>query len=374
MRRREFLGGGLALACAPRAVMADASGAAAAWRPLAIPHGQLFPSLVLATATLADGGTAGDATLGDPHGVLGAERVAARAGERVLLEISAPGLARGSTLEAALPEAGRRYQLLPLMRWDYARLRRIRQAMPATVEYQLALDGARATSRALRVRVRSINEAPYFVPGVGGGIDLTWMFAAYVNEDHPLVGTILAEALALGTVDRFDGYQQRQPERVYRQVFALWRVLRRRGIRYSSITRTGAADARVLSQHVRFLDESWASTQANCVDGSVLLASVLRKIDLNPRLVLVPGHMFLGVDLDPAGSERAWLETTVLAEDVATREEPDRSLANFEAAVARGFSRMAAAAPRIAAGDDPEYQLIDLAAARRLGVAPIAPA
>ncbi len=34
------------------------------------------------------------------------------------------------------------------------------------------------------------------------------------------------------------------------------------------------------------------------MDGTVLLAAILRKIGLRPCLVHVPGHMFLAVDID----------------------------------------------------------------------------
>ena len=36
------------------------------------------------------------------------------------------------------------------------------------------------------------------------------------------------------------------------------------------------------------------SSQINCVDGSVLFASLLRSINIEPILVRTPGHMFVG--------------------------------------------------------------------------------
>jgi hypothetical protein len=51
---------------------------------------------------------------------------------------------------------------------------------------------------------------------------------------------------------------------------------------------------------VRFVDDAITHSQANCADGSVLLASVLRKIGVQPYLIHVPGHMFLAFALDEA--------------------------------------------------------------------------
>lgn len=353
------------------------------WQPMVSPEGELFPALIIATAGMPSATAAAtDRVIGDSNGLVGATVRAQYDSQRVRLVVRLPGLARESTIEATLPVAGRRYELYPTMRWNFAALRALRQPTPETLEFELALDAAAGEKKSVRVRVRSINDAPYFAASRDGDADLSWIFAAFVNEDHPLVETILAEALATGIVDRFDGYQSGNAEQVYRQAFAIWDVLRRRGIRYSSITRTSSPNAKVLSQHVRFLDESWRNTQANCVDGSVLFASVLRKIDIEPSLVLVPGHMLLAFDLDRAGGERAYLETTMLGEkrrgpdpsEPQSRESAeDESFAHFEAAVERGFAQYLEAEAKLADPREPEYVLVPIAAARELGVMPIAP-
>ena len=358
---------------------------AAHWQPIVSPFDQLFPALVIATATMPVRSAPADRVLGDANGLIGAYVRATHANQRARLVVRVPDLARESELSVVLPEAGKRYALYPTLRWDFDRLHRVRAALPSLVELELFLDGASAGRQTRHVRLRSVNDAPYYVAD-DAPVDLNWMFAAYVNEDHPLVQRILDEALATRIVDRFDGYQSGDPERVYRQVFAIWHVLQRRGIRYSSITRTSSVHDKVLSQHVRFLDESWENAQANCVDGSVLLASVLRKIDLDPSLVLVPGHMFVAFDLDADGRGFGFLDTTLLG--AVKRERNGRSngltdasngdvseadsLASFEAAVERGSGLYAKAAGRFEREDEPEYRIVDIGLARQNGVTPIA--
>jgi len=124
---------------------------------------------------------------------------------------------------------------------------------------------------------------------------------------------VLQQALTYHAVNDFVGYQ-RGPDAVRLQVFALWNVLQRDHIHYSSITTPSAASpsGHVYSQAVRFIDQSIASQQANCVDGSVLLASLLYKIGINPVLVHKPGHMFVGYYLDDAHKQIEFLETTML--------------------------------------------------------------
>jgi hypothetical protein len=96
------------------------------------------------------------------------------------------------------------------------------------------------------------------------------------------------------------------------QVFAVWNILQRRGIKYSDISATTPSKF-VVSQTVRFLDQSIEATQANCVDGSVLMASILREIGINSYLLMVPGHCFLAFDLGKGeDDEIVGLETTML--------------------------------------------------------------
>ena len=74
---------------------------------------------------------------------------------------------------------------------------------------------------------------------------------------------------------------------------------------------------------MRLIDESINNAQANCVDGSVLLASLLRKIDIEPVLVYVPGHCYLAFYLDAEQKHLVGLETTLIGstpDDDASRE------------------------------------------------------
>lgn len=351
------------------------------WEPFVEPYDQLFPGLKLATATL-DSGSDGEASpvLGDASGLIGVELLAPPPGARYELLVRIPGLAAESRLSGRLPKKPRaRLSLVPRIAWDYSALARVNQPRPSTIEFELLVDGTSLGRRQQRVRVRSVNDALYYIdePGSELDVDFNWLFAAYVNEDHPLIDEILAKALESGVVDGYTGYQSGDSDEVLKQVFALWHLLYQRGIRYSSITRTADAHPKVLSQHVRFVDQTWSRTQANCVDASVLLASLLRKIDLNPALVLVPGHMFLRVSLDRKGRRHAYIETTLLGANAnrgtrLTGEKlTDAAFDNFAAALDAGQARADRAGRRLRDQSSAEYQIIDIAQARALGVMPI---
>lgn len=367
---------------APRAFSAPT------WEPFVEPYNQIFPSLEIATATLStDPADQDPAVLGDQQGLIGIELSGAAAGSRYELLVRVPGLARDSRLSGTIPALDEPLNLAPTMVWDFPLLANLKQSRPATVEFELTLDGKPQGTRTQRVRVRSVNDALYFIDeeGEDNDLDFNWLFAAYVNEGHPAIQTILKEALDSGVVDTFSGYQDEDPNQVLKQVFAIWHALQQRGIRYSSIARTASEHQVVMSQYVRFIDESLSMTQANCVDGSVLLASVLRKIDIAPVLVLVPGHMFLGFALDAEGEDMAYLETTMLGEvkpqkmkrlsnlnaEGELSVDLEESLANFEAALARGQEQVDEAGDAFADEDDADHQMIDIRAAREYGVMPI---
>ena len=117
-------------------------------------------------------------------------------------------------------------------------------------------------------------------------------------------------------VNRFLGYQgdTSQSENVDKQVYALWNVLQKRNFKYSSTTNSSLSSNVVYTQRVRTLDDALESSQINCVDGSVLFASLLRAINIEPILVRTPGHMFVGYYTDAGRKNMNFLETTMIGD------------------------------------------------------------
>ena len=177
------------------------------------------------------------------------------------------------------------------------------------------------------------------------------------------IDQILKEAKATGLSRYFLGYQAGEKE-VFEQVNAIWTALQRRGITYSSITNT-TPNQGVYAQHVRFLDESISMTQANCVDGSVLMASVLKKIKIKASLVVVPGHCYLAFySQDPAkGGKLYAVETTMLGAKSSLLD----AINTATAQAAYSLQKNAAKFDQ----EDSGYMLVDLDAAREMGIMPI---
>jgi hypothetical protein len=255
------------------------------------------------------------------------------------------------------------------------------------------------------VRFHSVNEVPLTELSRWDNetfIDHTYYFAAYVNEDDPIIDTILKEAIQIGVADKigfgnafsFSGYQLKNADgnsqlSVDLQVLAVWSVFLQHNIKYSNITTTSTANEKIFTQYVRTLGESFYNSQANCVDGSVLFASVLRKIGIEPFLVLIPGHMFLGYISNEDPIEIDFLETTMLGNIDLSKYTSDESwlgklknwsglgttqssatLDSFLAARERGREQYEEIADKID-DENSNYTLIFISTARSLGIMPI---
>lgn len=385
--------GGCRADAAPSRRDAEAAGPVATqWEPRVEMGGELYPSFLLATATVREWDDGPRVVrekelVGDLIGVLGARVVAPRDGARVRLEVDAPAFVERSSVEATLARKGDTAELYPTVAYDWSALLRVAQPQVVNVTFRLYVDGAPVGEEVRAVGVRSVNDAPWEMERDGERTDLSWMFAAYVNENHPRIDGILREALDHHAIDAFVGYGGTKDD-VYEQVFAVWNVFQRRDFRYSDINRPSFEGSEVHAQHVRFLDEAFTARQANCVDGSVLFASVLRKVGIDPVLVLLPGHMMVGFYLDPEHQEIAFLETTMLGDEDITALPEDGALPQsfadkvgvetrnqasyrtFAEAVDEGTRIYDEALPHIEAGAA-DYALVDILEARAFGIRPI---
>jgi hypothetical protein len=372
-----------------------AGAARAEFTPIAGWDHQLFPSYLVATATVRlpdevadEDNEADEQLLGDRQGILGVKIDSPGDNVPITVTIAGSAILEPSTFTGTLETQGTTYAIFPKIKYKYDVLTKNKQSVPVTVTFSVAVGDEEAEEQTATLTLHSVNDCPYtIVHGDDPATDISFMFAAYVNEQHPFVDKILREALDSGIVDSFTGYQSGDPAEVYRQVYALWHALSERDVRYSNITTSAAATDAVYSQHVRLIDESINNGQANCVDGSVLLASLLRKIDIEPVLVYVPGHCYLAFFLDAEHKTLVGLETTLIGstpDDDASREiagvdevvdatvRKQDSWATFCSAIAMGDEDLAANQAKFNDAADSDYQLVPIAAARKLGILPIA--
>lgn len=281
--------------------------------------GNIFPVAVLSTAaTNADLIVPSDSDyIGNANSCIAIRIPNSYAHSRLHIEVAETPFFSQSVSEFILPKAGKEYLVFPDIIWNYQALRDNNQAVPVSISVKVHLNGKELPQRLKTVSMRSINECPLgYVDDKMKFHDTGAFFAAYVNEEHPQIDKLLREALDTRIVNRFLGYQgsNGKADKVDKQVYALWYVLQKRNFKYSSITNTSLSSNVVYTQRVRTLDDALKSSQINCVDGSVLLASLMKAININPILVRIPGHMFVGYYTDKSHRNMNFLETTMIGD------------------------------------------------------------
>lgn len=334
---------------------------------------QIFPSYLLAVSM-----TDHNKDDGFPHTTEGAGLVGFLVRDmpdncKLTCTIKIPGLL-DTNYDETYKSGGKIVWALKPLPWNYEALRNVKQPYTVTAIFRLSVNGKSLGQRQVSVAVRSVNEALIGYEFRSQGQpwrfkDTMFSLAAFVNEDHPWIDLLLKEALDRKLVSSFTGYQTGQREEYLRQIFAIWRILQARGFRYSSITKSSVANERVRSQYVRLFEDSIKTAQSNCVDGSVLMASILRKIGFRTYLVLIPGHCFLGIDIGDRNQNIIGLETTMLGSGDTTSLEG--SYQAFLAAVKVGTDAFEQNADKLGNAyspygvKDPSYQYVDIAEARK---------
>lgn len=301
--------------------------------------GNVFPSLLLAEAatdTLIVR-PEGSEVVGNPKSGIYLTIESPQPDARLRVEVEATRFWRHSVSEFVLPVKGCTYDVYPDVLWDYDALRAVVQAEPVGFSVQATVKNRETARRSRTFSVRSLNECLTGYLDSGRRYHNTGvLFAAYVNEDSPLIDDILREALNTRIVDRFSGYQSTKKGAVDRQVYALWHVLQLRKFRYSSISNTSLSSNVVFAQRVRTLEDALASSQINCVDGSVLFASLLRAVNIDAVLVRVPGHMFVGYYTDADHRGLSFLETTMIGDVDLDDFFPEEKLDSVSVGMSRG--------------------------------------
>lgn len=218
-------------------------------------------------------------------------------------------------------------------------------------------EGKLVTNTDVEVPYRSVSECVFALKYGNQVADFRPFFASYVNEDSKLIDAFLSEVHNEHNEKykdpnlKLSGWMGYQGGADYAdlQVAAIVAHLMRKGMKYSNITDTSNATTKVYSQNVRFINETLALKNANCVDGSVLMASILEKIGIRCFLVAIPGHMYMAYSrtgkTQPIAGDIQYVETTLIGSG------------NIEAVF----------------GDknDQDQAFISIRAARELGIKPI---
>jgi hypothetical protein len=194
------------------------------------------------------------------------------------------------------------------------RIRDVTELTRATLSVEVEdLDGTIELLESEPVWLLARTSAPLAVmdPQTGGWQDLTRYLGAFVTPNAPSLMTFLREAARLHSEGRLVGYQGSR-DGVASQVKALFEGLKKAEITYVNSVIDFNPQQGSNTQRVRLPRESLSDKEANCIDGTVLFASLLEGISMSPAIVLVPGHAFLAWETWRGSGEWRHLETTMI--------------------------------------------------------------
>ena len=199
-----------------------------------------------------------------------------------------------------------------------------------------------------------------FDPATGDWKDISHYYGAWVTPNAPEIMQLLRRAADKHPDTAFAGYQVDKAG-VRSQVKAVYEVLQDEKILYiHSVVSFGASEEQAM-QRVRLPRESLAHRSANCIDGTVLMASVLEAASINPGFVFVPGHAFLAWETEEESGKWDFVETTMMSthDFEAARKEGIRQAKEQQAAFKES-------------GDITDYALLSLAELRAVrGIYPM---
>lgn len=372
--------------------MASASSQQVRWEPIFRFPGTFFPAFAIAAAgTDSRGPVENQNGLGYNSFSFGIKILQAPEQSKIRLQVEVPEIGVRGDIETVAPVGGQPKFLMPRLSWSQERLTQIVQPLSAEVVFRVMVNGSVVDERRLPVRVRAITDAPLVACGDGqkNCQDYAPYLAAFVNENHPAIDNILRAALDIPAmpVKQWLGTQA-GPDEAFKQVWAIWYLFQRNKVTYSSITTVGDSQEGIFSQTVRPLSLALRTQQANCIDGTALFASILRKIGIEPAIVLVPGHAFLAFYPDPRSKRMAFLETTMLndASNPFNQRQPSRfgadlarmtgmdvnmeaSWNSFVNAMSEGARKYQAAVPHL--GKDQRFKVVPIQKAREMGILPL---
>lgn len=175
------------------------------------------------------------------------------------------------------------------------------------------------------VRLRSADDIYW-----GSKFKYAPFIASWVTPHETEVERLLSHAKEYAPFRRLPGYEAwkseaEQEQSTLIQAKAIYAALKQQGVSYvkSSLTFGEHTD---ITQRVRMPRESLGQSSANCIDAAVMFASLFENLAMDPIVVLVPGHAYVGVRvakgsqrylfIDAAMTGRATFEAAVRSADV----------------------------------------------------------
>jgi len=192
--------------------------------------------------------------------------------------------------------------------------------------------------------------------------DCTELIASWVCPNDESVKELIGKVKSGGNTGRVDKMNDDEFKNLVKAIF---NTVRAENIAYIDST-VSFGDG--FTQRIRLPYMTMKTKSANSIDGSVLLASLFENVGLRPYIVILPGHVIVGVSRPDSKSKTLFIETTLIGrsklESLFTFE------STFTAATNRGREEYSSAYSKSGTSDSGMFTIIDVSKARQDGVLP----
>jgi hypothetical protein len=185
------------------------------------------------------------------------------------------------------------------------------------------------------------------------------LVVAMITPTDPSVEKLIVDAGHFDPQNAMvSGYHDQNDESgsVYQRLDDIWQAEQTNfGLTYDSTTISFASGS---SQRIRLPGEVLDQNAGNCIELTLLYASVVEALSMQAAIVIIPGHAYVGVRLDNTNDSYYFIETTMIGSYT------------FQDAATKGSTEWQDAQPHIAASEA-DYGWVDIAAARADQIIPI---
>ena len=148
---------------------------------------------------------------------------------------------------------------------------------------------------------------------LNSGFDMAPLITTFVTPHDKMgyINKVLRLAADRTPFRRMVGYQPLDPNKLPGQITdwqvkAVYDTLANLGMRYVNTPMSYAGQ-----QRIKFPSQVLDDRSGNCIELSILYASIFEALDMEPVIVLVPGHAFMGVRAWHGSNSVLFLETTM---------------------------------------------------------------
>lgn len=180
------------------------------------------------------------------------------------------------------------------LRLDADKMAALTERVNTTFTLSIVADAASEESRREVFRQEYPIELMAYDQWLGTTV-LPQSLVSFVTPDTPAVRQLIVKAAQklkdLSGSSSFTEYQSGNPNEVVRQVAAIFATLHEEGIVYRSMP----ASYEQIGQRITLPEQVLSGKLGNCIELSLLFASVLEGVGINSGIILENGHAYLGI-------------------------------------------------------------------------------